>query len=432
MTKDHFPGWHALVAIVVLVGVGHQTLMIKDSNDMVKSLQRSLLDSNDKVQSIERSLLDSNDKVESLERSLLDSHEGVHSSLQGDIRRLREDISSLASSHMSKNVNDVDIAAPPKNKKDGAPKNKKKDGAHADETTPPFHSSGGGGVGGGGRELLQEAAGYDTTSISQTQVKTPVLCAASVETWALSINGTNLVKYLNLEFNDVRRMLSLVVGSLTKVPTSVPTPLPTVSPVSCKALHAMGKTTSGIYKISVGGVTRDVYCDQTTDGGGWMLTYAYNHAAGENNPVVTAIPTNPDTGYSHVDLNYISGYAQSDIADVRFYCTTSNHARVVHFKTSNSVVKGMAFNANQASNTPESWNSGYTLLAGHSANLPATANNGYHEASGGLWDFSFYTSSLHHWSIYYNGGSYFTCDDEALANSYQYATKHLIYVRMEA
>ena len=39
-----------------------------------------------------------------------------------------------------------------------------------------------------------------------------------------------------------------------------------------------------------------------TDGGGWMLLYAYKHTGGEKFDLVTAMPTSPD-GYSHQLLN---------------------------------------------------------------------------------------------------------------------------------
>jgi len=68
------------------------------------------------------------------------------------------------------------------------------------------------------------------TSVSSIEVATPLLCAAAVETFALKVNGTNLVDYLNIEFDEVKRMLFLLVGSLTKFPTMSPTPLPTVEP----------------------------------------------------------------------------------------------------------------------------------------------------------------------------------------------------------
>ena len=80
-----------------------------------------------------------------------------------------------------------------------------------------------------GRGLLSsdDANGHRSTTVSSAQVVTPLLCAASIETWALSVNGTNLINYLNFNFEDMQRMLLLLVGSISKVPTLAPTPSPT-------------------------------------------------------------------------------------------------------------------------------------------------------------------------------------------------------------
>ena len=90
-----------------------------------------------------------------------------------------------------------------------------------------------------------------------------------------------------------------------------------------------------------------------TEGGGWMLLYAYKHRGGDNFPVVQDLPTDPD-GYSHQLLNaynispgyvavlyweicysysllFYSRWAQ----ELRFFCTSSHHNRVMHFTTRN-------------------------------------------------------------------------------------------------
>jgi len=163
----------------------------------------------------------------------------------------------------------------------------------------------------------------------------------------------------------------------------------------------------------------------STDGGGWMLTWAYNHVGGENTALVEGtFPTSPETGYSHVNLGgpTISGFDQSSIEETRFYCTGAKTGRVMHFKTDNSFQVGAAFSGSTAGNSATYWNTGYTLMDGHNAYLPAATSSG---RSGGFLDFPFYGSG-YHWGIR-GFGNRFECDDQ---NFYWgYDTQHLVYIR---
>ena len=154
-----------------------------------------------------------------------------------------------------------------------------------------------------GRGILSsDDSVFRKTSVSAMQVETPSLCAATVETWALSVNGTNLVNYLNSNFDTVIRMLTLLVGSISKTPTMSPTPLPTSQPTkqptplpskqptsqptvllpgrdsskpatSGGVILAQGDP-SGFYWIQPTSSSANyrMYVDNDRNGGGWVLT----------------------------------------------------------------------------------------------------------------------------------------------------------------
>jgi len=71
---------------------------------------------------------------------------------------------------------------------------------------------------------------------------------------------------------------------------------------SCKAARAAGRGASGVYRVSAGGGVVDVYCDQTTDGGGWTLVGSTrtgtlnDQSANWYADLTTLAPANPNTG----------------------------------------------------------------------------------------------------------------------------------------
>jgi hypothetical protein len=84
-----------------------------------------------------------------------------------------------------------------------------------------------------------------------------------------------------------------------------------------------------------------------------VLTHSYKHAAGDNTALVPeTIPSHPDVGYSHANVNDFDGFDNAaSIAEVRFYCTTNNHGRVIHFKSYDNTIAQMTFvDGDQTSN----------------------------------------------------------------------------------
>jgi len=215
----------------------------------------------------------------------------------------------------------------------------------------------------------------------------------------------------------------------TIIPSSVPTPKPSSETTVYESCWD-APSTDGIYTIypdGESGTSYEVYCDQTTDSGGWMLIWAYRHEGGENYDLVSGtIPTNATHGYSHVHINDFDGWTEDDITAVRFYCHGELTGRTIHFYTENSFVTDVAYDGDSSSNAVSYWTSGYTTLSGHDAYLPGAADYVLTSSSDGFYYFPFYTSGTYHWGI--KAGSRWECDD--YSGGYSYSTLHQVWVRV--
>ena len=160
----------------------------------------------------------------------------------------------------------------------------------------------------------------------------------------------------------------------------------------------------------------------------WVLIAAYNHQANTNPSLVLGVfPESPTEGFSHVWPGTHLGLTAADIAEVRFYCHTSKHNRVIHFSTENEWVRNrILVGGSFPGNSPSHWNSGTTKLEGHTGFLPdATTQDA---GSNIIGEFPFIGGG-YHFAIS-GHGTRWECDDLHPSGSPAHTTLHQVWIKL--
>lgn len=170
------------------------------------------------------------------------------------------------------------------------------------------------------------------------------------------------------------------------------------------------------------------------DQDGWLLMAAYNHQAGTNpNLVSGTTPSSATEGFSHIWPGTHLGLTASDIAEVRFYCHSGNHNRVINFSVNNDWVKTAILTGSISGNSVTYWTSGTTKLDGHTADLPDATEHVYPNQWSGsypvtFFDFPFYHGYPAHWAVKGRGLDRWDCDDTGAGSVSN--TLHQVWIKL--
>ncbi|MBL0052223.1 MAG: T9SS type A sorting domain-containing protein [Bacteroidetes bacterium] len=205
-------------------------------------------------------------------------------------------------------------------------------------------------------------------------------------------------------------------GNIDFAIAKIPAPMPTIPRNCSEILKQNPAAPSGVYTIDPDGAgalpSMSCNCDMTTDGGGWTLVLNYNRLSGTDpalNIFTNALPLQNNTtpGFDESNTPYW-GHAGNALMnaipfnELRFYGVTTNHNRVMNFKTNHA---GTIAYIKTGLGSMNGIKSKFTPLSGHTSNLPASADSYYtNVGDNAMCAAPFYTNSTYHWNMKHGTG----------------------------
>ena len=182
----------------------------------------------------------------------------------------------------------------------------------------------------------------------------------------------------NTCIQNATQIWNTTTSSCQEIVTQVTDSVTIVTDLNCATVDGLGT-----YE-TIGG--KSIYvCN------GYALLLAYNHAA---NAEVVAVgystgvaPTSPVSSNAHIVADMINK-SIDDIESVKFFCNTTNHERIMNFRTENDKIRSAMVDgvynpgcSNSCTSAGPDLSTGYTLLEGHTTRLPATTTRLHNTAT---------------------------------------------------